>query len=263
MSKIPTFLSSWRAMLLHALTLPIFFLVFILFYESEWMITFLESDSNKVVFNALMLFSILIGVVSISRSIMIGAHTRLCVSWWQYTVWCLIEMIIFSCFAALYMALMHGNYGYFPALGQCMKFTFTILPYPYLLLALLLAYTKPDEQHNEEQLIRFTENTGRLKLVIASEVLVYVEAQENYVHIHYTEGDIQKEYSLRQSMRGIEELMEKHGIVRCQRSYFVNPKHVTVLRRDKEGIIQAELDIHGMKAVPVSPKYYDQLSKML
>ena len=108
MSKIPTFLSSWRAMLLHTLALPIFFLVFILFYESEWMITFLESDSNKVVFNALMLFSILIGVVSISRSIMIGAHSRLCVSWWQYTVWCLIEMIIFSCFAALYMALMHG-----------------------------------------------------------------------------------------------------------------------------------------------------------
>ncbi len=128
MSKIPTFLSSWRAMLLHTLALPIFFLVFILFYESEWMITFLESDSNKVVFNALMLFSILIGVVSISRSIMIGTHSRLCVSWWQYTVWCLIEMIIFSCFAALYMALMHGDYGYFPALGQCIKFTFTILP---------------------------------------------------------------------------------------------------------------------------------------
>ena len=99
--------------------------------------------------------------------------------------------------------------------------------------------------------------------MISSDVLVYVEAQENYVHIHYMEGDIQKEYSLRQSMRGIEELMEKHGIVRCQRSYFVNPKHVTVLRRDKEGIIQAELDRHGMKAVPVSPKYYDQLSKML
>ena len=79
----------------------------------------------------------------------------------------------------------------------------------------------------------------------------------------FKEGELQKEYSLRQSMRGIEELMEKHGIVRCQRSYFVNPKHVTVLRRDKEGIIQAELDIHGMKAVPVSPKYYDQLSKML
>lgn len=263
MSKIPTFLQSWSAMLLHVLALPIFFLAFILFYKSEWMSTFLETGTNKIVFNALMLFSILIGVIGISRSIMTSVRKQLPLNWWQYTLWSLAEMIIFSCFAALYMALMHGDYGYFPALGQCIKLTFTILLYPYLLLALLLAYTKPDEQQNDEQLIRFTENTGRLKLVIASDVLVYVEAQENYVHIHYIEGDIQKEYSLRQSMRGIEELMAKHSIVRCQRSFFVNPKHVTVLRRDKEGIIQAELDIHGMKAVPVSPKYYDQLSKML
>ena len=77
------------------------------------------------------------------------------------------------------------------------------------------------------------------------------------------EGEKQKEYSLRQSMRGIEELMEKHGIIRCQRSYFVNPRHVKVLRRDKEGFIQAELDVHDSQPVPVSPKYYEQLSKML
>ena len=111
--------------------------------------------------------------------------------------------------------------------------------------------------------IAATDSTGRLKLVIAHDVLLYVEAQENYVSIHYMEGEKMKEYSLRQSMRGIEELMEKHGIVRCQRSYFVNPRHVTVLRRDKEGFIQAELDIKDSKSVPVSPKYYEQLSKLL
>ncbi len=77
------------------------------------------------------------------------------------------------------------------------------------------------------------------------------------------EGERPKEYSLRQSMRGIEDLMEKHSIIRCQRSYFVNPRHVTVLRRDKEGMIQAELDITGSRPVPVSPKYYEELSKML
>lgn len=263
MNSIPTFLHSWRAMLLHVLVMPIFFLAFILFYKSEWMTAFLESGSDKIILNVLMLFSILIGIFSTSRTIMTQVYKQRTLTWWQYTLWSLAEMIIFSCFAALYMALIHADYDYFHALGQCIKLTFTILPYPYLLLTLLIAYTKPDEQPNEEQLIRFIENTGRLKLVIASDVLVYVEAQENYVHIHYMEGDIQKEYSLRQSMRGIEELMEKHGIVRCQRSYFVNPKHVTVLRRDKEGIIQAELDIQGMKAVPVSPKYYDQLSRML
>ena len=76
------------------------------------------------------------------------------------------------------------------------------------------------------------------------------------------EGEALKEYTLRQSMKGIETLMDKHGIIRCQRSYFVNPRHVKVLRRDKEGIIQAELDTHNQH-VPVSPKYYEQLSKML
>ena len=263
MNTIPSFLQSWYAVLLHILAIPIFFLAFILFYESTWMIALLESGGNRIVFNTLMVCSILIGVISISRCIISQVYRHARFTWWQYAIWSFIEMIIFSGFAALYLSLMHGDYEYFQALGQCIKVTFTILPYPYLLLALLLAYTKPDEQQNDEQLIRFTENTGRLKLVIASDVLVYIEAQENYVHIHYMEGDIQKEYSLRQSMRGIEELMTKHGIVRCQRSYFVNPKHVTVLRRDKDGIIQAELDIHGMKAVPVSPKYYDQLSKML
>jgi DNA-binding LytR/AlgR family response regulator len=127
-----------------------------------------------------------------------------------------------------------------------------------------MALIRPDEkQVAEEDLVRFTDTTGRLKLVIAHDVILFIEAQENYVSIHYMEGQKLKEYSLRQSMRGIEELMEKHGIIRCQRSYFVNPRHVTVLRRDKEGFIQAELDVANSKPVPVSPKYYEQLSNLL
>ena len=142
--------------------------------------------------------------------------------------------------------------------------SFTILCYPYILFALLIAHIQPDEvEVSEEYLVRFTDNTGRLKLVIAHDVILFVEAQENYISIHYMEGEKLKAYSLRQSMRGIEELMEKHGIIRCQRSYFVNPQHVKVLRRDKEGFIQAELDVAQSKSVPVSPKYYEQLSKLL
>ena len=129
---------------------------------------------------------------------------------------------------------------------------------------MLITIVKPDEDEvAEEDLVRFADSTGRLKLVIAHDVILYIEAQENYVSVHYMEGPSHKEYSLRQSMRGIEDLMEKHGIIRCQRSYFVNPRHVKVLRRDKEGMIQAELDVLNSKPVPVSPKYYEQLSKML
>lgn len=256
-------LVSISTLLLHTFAMPMYFLGFVLVYDSSWTTRFLNTGLGTV-FNVLMLTSILIGVVGISRTVMtvVGRDTRL--SWWQYSLWSFAEVFIFSWFAALYMALVYGDYGYFPALGESLRISFAILPYPYIILALLFALIRPDEEEaSEEDLVRFADSTGRQKLVIAHDVILYIEAQENYVLIHYMEGEKMKEYSLRQSMRGIEELMAKHGIIRCQRSYFVNPRHVTVLRRDKEGFIQAELDVNSSKPVPVSPKYYEQLSKML
>lgn len=262
MTKIPSSLLSLTTLLLHVFVLPVFFLSFILIYDSQWMTEFLDTGLGTI-FNVLMLSSILIGIMAISRTTMMVVGKGHQFSWWQYSLWSFAEVIIFSCFAALYMALIYGDYGYFPALAQCLRLSFAILPYLYIIMALLIALIYPDEEEaSEEDLVRFTDSTGRLKLVIAHDVLLYIEAKENYISIHYLEGDKLKEYSLRQTMRGIEDLMTKHGIIRCQRSYFVNPRHVTVLRRDKEGFIQAELDSTN-KPVPVSPKYYEQLSKML
>ena len=263
MAKIPSSLLSVVTMLVHIFAIPIFFLGFILIYESRWTMEFLDAGNGDV-FNTLMLTSILIGVLCVSRIPITVVRAHLNMSWWKYSLWSLAEMMVFACFAALYMALVYGDYGYFPALGKCLQLTFSILPYPYIVFALLFAYIFPDEKDvSEENLVRFADSTGRLKLVIAHDVILFIEAQENYISIHYMEGEKLKEYSLRQSMRGIETLMDKHGIIRCQRSYFVNPRHVKVLRRDKEGFIQAELDVPNSRPVPVSPKYYEQLSKLL
>ena len=249
--------------ILHIFVIPLFYLGFVLVYESQWMLRFLDFGQGYVI-NTLFLTCILIAIAALSRIVMFVLRKAIRLSWWQYALWSMMEVLVFSCFAALYMALVYGTYGYFPALGECLRLSFAILPYPYIVIDLLFALIRPDEiETAEEDLVRFTDSTGRLKLVIAHEVILYIEAQENYVSVHYLDGDQQKEYTLRQSMRGIEELMERHGIIRCQRSYFVNPRHVTVLRRDKEGVIQAELDIANGKSVPVSPKYYEQLSRLL
>lgn len=263
MSKIPdSILSVWTT-LVHIITIPVYYLGFILLYDSRWMVAFLNTGLGEV-FNVLMLTSILIGILCAVRIPLTALRSKIRLTWWQYSLLSFGEVIVFSCFAALYMALVYGDIGYFPALGHCLRMSLAILPYPYILYAMLFALIKPDEtMAAEEDLVRFTDSTGRLKLVIAHDVLLYVAAQENYVAIHYMEGEKLKEYTLRQSMRGIEELMKRHGIIRCQRSYFVNPRHVSVLRRDKEGMIQAELDIANTKPVPVSPKYYEQLSNML
>ena len=267
MSKIPSSILSVTSLLAHVIGIPIFYLGFILMYDSRWITLFIgsESDMTTTVFNTLMLTSILIGVLCASRIPMTALRKDISFAWWQYILICIFEMCVFSAFAALYMALTIGSIGYFPALGTCLRVTFAILPYPYLLFPLFSAYIRPDKKEtaDEEDLVRFADNTGRLKLVIANDVILFIEAQENYVSIHYMEGEKMKEYTLRQSMRGIEELMQRHGIIRCQRSYFVNPRHVKVLRRDKEGFIQAELDVRDSRPVPVSPKYYEQLSKLL
>jgi len=263
MTKTPSSIVSVTTLLIHVFGLPVFFLGFILIYGSAWIDRFLDTGLG-VVFNTLMLTSILTGIIIGSRVSMyfVGREWRM--SWWQYALWSFGEVFVFSCFAALYMALVYGTYGYFPALGECLRLSFAVLSYPYIIAALLIALIRPDEEQvAEEDLVRFADSTGRLKLVIAHDVILFIEAQENYVSIHYLEGEKVKEYSLRQSMRGIEELMSRHGIIRCQRSCFVNPRHVKVLRRDKEGFIQAELDITNARPVPVSPKYYEQLSKML
>lgn len=64
-------------------------------------------------------------------------------------------------------------------------------------------------------------------------------------------------------MTRLQPVLEKHDIVRCQRKYCVNPQHVKVLRKDKEGMITAELDCKGLRAIPVSPKYYEELNNRL
>lgn len=264
-NRIPKVLLSLRSLLLHVLAIPAFFLCFILLYRSEWMVDLLDMGQGKMVFNTLMLMCILLGVMCASRIPMTACRKYLRLPWVYYSLWSIAEVVVAALFMGLYMALMHhGRYDYFLMVGRCMLLLLATVSYPYLLINLLLCATeRPEETVSEEDLIRFHDVTKRLKLVIAANAILYIQAEENYVRIHYVEGSQIKEYALRNSMRSIEEGLQTHGIVRCQRSFFVNPKHVKVLRRDKEGVIVAELDTEGLKPIPVSPKYYDELNTRL
>ena len=82
-------------------------------------------------------------------------------------------------------------------------------------------------------------------------------------HLNYLEHSKARNYVLRSSMKALEEVCLENGLVRCHRSYFVNPQHIKTLRKEQEGVVYAELDASELQHVPVSKRYMDALSALL
>ena len=266
MSKLPTIFATLRSNLSFVVVIPVFWLSFVLLYQPSKLLDLLNMGDSMLNFNTTIIMCIVLGVMIISRGVFMAIHHTLKMNWWKMVVWELVELLTMSLFTALYLTLMyHGEYTYFFMTGQCLYHLLLITIFPYIIFNLSFAYVSLLEQDTmfDDSLMRFYDNTQKLKLMIASSAVLYIEAAENYVHVRYIEGDHLKDFPLRASMKSLEELMQKHGLVRCQRSYYINPQHIKVLRRDKEGMISAELDIPNQKSIPVSPKYYDSLAKWL
>ena len=271
MTNIPKKILSIPSLLSHVLAIPAFLLFFVLIYSPGWIVEMLDMNAGRHTFNLLMVMCIVLGVLCASRIPVTSVRRYLKdFTWLRYILWCLAEIGAMAAFVALYLTLSgkqwnpEGGWSYFVTLGWSAALVGSIVIYPYLLLNFLFTVLeKPEEQLSEEELVRFTDNLQQLKLVVAASAIVYIEASTNYVIIKYMEGERVKDYQLRNTMKTLEPLLQKHGIIRCQRSFFINPRHVTALRKDKEGLILAELDVPDVKNIPVSPNYYDNLSKML
>lgn len=265
MTKIPDIFYKVTTQVVFFVALPAFFLVWLLVYQSDYMVEFFAAKRDMLSFNATIVSVIMVATLAISRMLIFILRKHMKLSWVLYGFWCIGELLFTSLFFGMYMWLISlGEYSYFVAVGKSFAFSAMVLVYPYVILT--FAYQLIALSNKEAQpvgMIRFVDNTQRLKVVVAVDALMYVEAKENYVNICYSEGDAIKIYVLRNSMKALEVILAKHGVVRCQRSYYVNPKRVKLLRRDKEGIIVAELDNSSAKKIPVSQKYYDNLARML
>ena len=64
-------------------------------------------------------------------------------------------------------------------------------------------------------------------------------------------------------MKALEETLAKRGLVRCHRSYFINPAYIKIVHRDSAGIIVAELKQENYESIPISRKYQDAITRLL
>lgn len=265
MSTVAKIFRRFIPQLLHIIVLPVFFFAFMLMYRPFNSYEFLGGEWYGV---HLTIASCII-LLSVVLMRLLYYFLPLKINYTLYTFWCLAEIIFTSFFVALYFWLvLHRPMPYFEAFATSFQYLSLALVFPYALLALSMRIY---QYHNNQgdpaakslQRMRFYDERHNLKIVLTPEAVYYITAEENYVNIFYVENGKVKKYVLRSSMKALDELCQDHGLIRCHRSYYVNPSHVKVLRKDKEGVVYAELDAREEMHIPVTKKYYDRLAEML
>ena len=105
--------------------------------------------------------------------------------------------------------------------------------------------------------ITLFDNSGTLKLSLSPENLYYIESDDNYIKVWYTDtkGEL-KQYMLRCRLKTVEESFKGSGLVRCNRKYIVNIKKVAMLRKESEGYV-LDLGNEAIPPLPVTKTYTD------
>ena len=248
---------------------PIFYFLFVLSYDPFGSHELLDVGAGYTL-NLIITSLIVLAVMVLSRILIFLLRRVLELNWSLYILWCVGEAVLCGLFTSIPMAIAYApEHSYFTVMSQCVLYMAAILIIPISILTLAVqAYllnrrvlTAP--QVDEKKLLRFYDEQKRLKLVVSSDAVLYIESEENYVHIVYLDNGRVRRFTLRSSMRALEEGLARHGLVRCHRSYFLNASHVDLVRKDVNGYALAQLDREGLDPIPVSKRYYEVLMKLL
>lgn len=268
MKDIREIFSRFWPQIIHIVAIPLFFTAFMVIYTPFGADTYLGEPKPGFGFHVTMLMCIIAACLGLSRSIMYIFRRKLNVV--SYVAWCFLDMLVSALFMGLYIWLIKKMLlPYFSVVMWSFVTVTLISVYPYVIIALGLllrlrrkqiaaAHEDPDDR------IRFYDSRKVLKLVVKASSIYYISADENYININYQEeGGKTIKYVLRASMKSIEELCARNSLIRCHRSYFVNPAHVKVLRKNPDGLVFADMDCPETVSIPITKKYYDNLTGML
>ena len=268
MKNAPSMIVSGAGTIIHSLVIPLFVLVFTIYYKPAGPYEFLNMDNASYGFNVTMLFCIILVSLSITRGWLYLICRYRDLTGMLYMFWCVAETLVASLFCSLYVVLMSEEMlPFFEVTGSTFIYLLATVVYPYSFLCLgFELYPRERDEANpadENSLIRFYDEYKKLRLVIAPEAVMYIKSEDNYVQIHYIDRSRIKKFILRSSMRALEEDLSRHGLVRCHRSYFINPSFIKIVHRDDSGLIVARLNQDGLESIPISRKYQDMISRLL
>lgn len=277
-SRLPEYLLG-KYQLIGTVTFSVLFaLVFmnisIPFSDTAWFglgdsVTFLLT----LVYAALVIVTLII-----SRTLMYKTKPIFEMSYLMYIIWCTIE-ILFICW--IYTKLTIEFIGVqderpIDIFVRALTYGTTALGIPYLISGMYFAIIdknntiklmnyenvvtdEPERHETSTQKITLFDNSGALKLSLNPDNLYYIESDDNYIKVWYTDskGEL-KQYMLRCRLKTVEESFKGSSLVRCHRKYIVNIKKVGMLRKESEGYV-LDLDNESIPPITVTKTYTDKV----
>ena len=264
-SKIPAYLLEKQNIIQLILFTAAFALVFINVYAPFGVdVWFNVSRWTLLLYSSIIILTGVL-VVVISRIIMFKTRHRHQLKLWQYLVWVMAEVFFMGLFYTLYQKLILDDPRFFPdLLVISVQNTALVLLLPYSVLWLYFSWSEnkrklesinsPDETVPLMDMVHFRDERGTLRLSVKAGMLIYLEAADNYVYIHYLDGNKLVRQLLRNNLKKLEEELERTSLIRCHRSYMVNSNRVMLIRREKDGLTLI-LDLPEKLNIPVSKSY--------
>ena len=280
-SKLPGYLLG-KYQLIGTVTFSVLFAIvflnlYIPFSETAWF-----GLGNSVTFILTLVFiAVAVLTLVVSRMLMYQTKKHTELTFLSYILWCMAEILIIS---GLYtwITINIPSYAEEAAIRTYSRSTLycTIaLGIPFLISGMYFAIidknntirlmnfgnvvTEDSEQHedNKDSIHKITlfDNSGTLKLSISPDNLYYIESDDNYIKVWYTDskGNL-KQYMLRCRLKTVEESFKGSGLIRCNRKYIVNIKKVSMLRKESEGYV-LDLDNESIPTIPVTKTYTDTI----
>jgi hypothetical protein len=283
--KIPNYLTGRRNIVRFILFTAVFALVFINIYAPFGVDKWLEStDLQLFVYSSIV---ILIGmlVIVLSRVLMHVFTRKNAISYGKYALWIVGEILALALvYALIQWFFLHVGNDLVHVVRNSVRITAFIILLPYVIFWLYASFkdkylmlermeSNLSGHHisgdllekrisGPYSLISFHDEKGILKFSVKREDLLYVEAADNYVIIHYLDNQKLVKYMIRSTLKRIEQQLPNAGLVRCHRSFMVNIDKVKVIRKEKEGLIigfETAVNI----AVPISKTYLDGFIRSL
>ena len=186
----------------------------------------------------------------------------------EYLLWQAAEVAVAGLFCTLFLSL-YLHVDYFNLLPTVLLIYFSVALFPYTFYWLLVERMDRDQRianaqralmelrrngGDDERTIRFADDKGNVKLIVSTDRVISIESAGNYVNILYENNGKLVRFSLRNTLKGIEELCDSYSLVRCHRSYFINLHKVKLLRKESDGVF-AEIAAEGVEDIPVSKSY--------